>query len=280
MKEFSNKRVVITGGSSGIGRALAHMLTEAGADVAIVARRPELLEQTLEEMEQRRVSEQQKLLSFPVDIAQQQQVETLAKDVLEAFSSIDVLLNNAGIAHCDFFENTSPETFQKMMDVNFFGTVWMTRAFLPTMKAQNSGHIVNVTSIVGVLSIVGYTAYAASKFAIMGFTDALRNELAATNIRFSLVLPPDTDTPQYAQENQTKPEVTRVVAGKASLMQPEAVAELTLRGMLAKRYHIVPGKMDLKLPYYASYLAPGLVRFVVDREVRNFEKKALDRPPN
>jgi 3-dehydrosphinganine reductase len=110
----------------------------------------------------------------------------------------------------------------------------------------------------------------------MGFTDALRNELAASPIHFSLVLPPDTDTPQYVEENKTKPPDTKRVAGKASLMSADAVAALTLRGVAAKRYHIVPGKLDAKLPYVAAHLAPRLVRWVIDREVRSY-KKSLEK---
>ncbi len=271
--KFEGKSAVVTGGSSGIGKALALQLAQMGCDVAVVARRPALLEEARIALEGVRQRPEQKLLMHSMDISQQSAVDAGVAELSEQLGRIDLLFNNAGVAHCDYFENTEPAVFEKMMQINYLGTVWMTRAVLPQMRARNTGHLVNVTSILGVMSIVGYTAYAASKFAIHGFSDALRNELADTAIQMSLVMPPDTDTPQYEEENKTKPPETKAIAGSAKLMSAEDVAHLTLKGVAAGRYHILPGKLDLKMIHLAATTTPNVMRFFVDRDVRNFRKK-------
>ncbi len=271
--KYEGKSAIVTGGSSGIGRSLALQLVQMGCDVAIVARRPALLDEARVAMEGVRQRPEQKILARAMDISQQSDVEAGVSALTGELGRVDLLFNNAGVAHCDYFENTEPAVFEKMMQINYFGTVWMTRAVLPQMRARNAGHLVNVTSILGVMSIVGYTAYAASKFAIHGFSDALRNELADTAIQMSLVMPPDTDTPQYAEENKTKPPETKAIAGSAKLMSADDVARLTLKGVAAGRYHILPGKMDLKMIHLAATTTPNMMRFFVDRDVRNFRKK-------
>lgn len=271
--KFEGKSAVVTGGSSGIGKALALQMAQMGCDVAVVARRPALLEEARIALEGVRQRPEQKLLTHAMDISQQSAVDAGVAELSEQLGRIDLLFNNAGVAHCDYFENTEPAVFEKMMQINYLGTVWMTRAVLPHMRARNTGHLVNVTSILGVMSIVGYTAYAASKFAIHGFSDALRNELADTAIQMSLVMPPDTDTPQYEEENKTKPPETKAIAGSAKLMSAEDVAHLTLKGVAAGRYHILPGKLDLKMIHFAATTTPNAMRFFVDRDVRNFRKK-------
>ncbi|MCB9644134.1 MAG: SDR family oxidoreductase [Myxococcales bacterium] len=274
-KKFTGKSAIVTGGSSGIGKALASQLTKLGCDVVIVARRASLLEETLAELETLRQRPEQKLLMRALDISDREAVEAGVTELLATLGKIDYLFNNAGVAYCHYFEETSPDVFEKMMNINYFGTVWMTRAVLPVMRTQGAGHIVNVTSILGVMSIVGYTAYAASKYALHGFSETLRNELADTPIRLSLVMPPDTDTPQYEEENKTKPPETKALAGNAKLMSAEEVAEMTLRGVAAGRYHILPGKMDLKFIHFAASTIPGVVRYFVDSDIRKFRKKML-----
>ncbi len=264
---FRGKNVVLTGGSSGIGRRLAIRLAEAGAGVFLLARRPGPLRETVSELEACRRSPDQVFQVAPVDVGDRQAVEGLIARVLDQFE-IDVLINNAGVAHAECLERTDALVFEAMMRTNYFGTVWPTRALVPHFRARGCGHIANVASLVGVLGFFGYAAYAPSKFAVMGFSDVIRNELHSCGVRVTVLLPPDTDTPQLALENRTKPAQTRAINGTVRTMDPDQVALALLRGMAAGRYHVVPGR-DGKLPYYATRWFPGLVRWVIDREARS-----------
>ena len=263
---FRNKNVLVTGGSSGIGRSLAVRLAEAGAGVFLLARRIEPLEETLAALEASRQTPNQIFGYAAVDVGDRKAVESAIRRLLHTFD-VDMLINNAGIAHADSLERTDAEVFESMMRTNYFGTVWTTRALVPHFRARRGGHIANVSSLVGVLGFYGYAAYAPSKFAVMGFSDVVRNELKEFGVRVTVLLPPDTDTPQLAEENRTKPAQTRAINGSVRTMNPDDVAFALLRGMAAGRYHVIPG-IDGKVSYYAVRWFPSLVRWLIDRDVR------------
>lgn len=263
---------MITGGSSGIGRSIALEAASYGASLLLVARRQAPLDETLAALEAKRISPSQVFASWIADISKREEAEAAAQDILKKHK-VDILINNAGVAYAQHIEETPPEIFEEMIHVNYLGTVWMTRPFLPHFKAQKAGQIVIVSSLAGVIGIFGYAAYTPSKFALMGFAEVLQNELSPYDIGVSVVLPPDTDTPQYAAENRTKPGETKAIAGKASLMTPEAVAHLSLQGIAKRRFHILAGKSDMAFTYYSSRYIPSVVRFFINRDVRNFRKK-------
>jgi 3-dehydrosphinganine reductase len=264
---FRDRRILLTGGSSGIGRCLAVRLAEAGASVFLLARRPGPLDETVADLESSRRSPGQVFRAEPVDVGDRRAVEAAIARLLGEFD-VDVLINNAGIAHADSLDRTDAEVFEAMMRTNYFGTVWPTRALVPHFRARGRGHVANVASLVGVLGFYGYAAYAPSKFAVMGFSDVIRNELRDCGVRVTVLLPPDTDTPQLAEENRTKPAQTRAINGTVRTMAPDDVALALLKGMAAGRYHVVPGR-DGKIPYYATRWFPGLVRWVIDRQARS-----------
>ncbi len=277
-RHFYRKNIIITGGSSGIGRSLALKLADLGANLFLIARRQELLDKVREELEHHRQHEEQVWEVFSADIGNREEIEKTIEDIAQRHS-IDILINNAGIAYANYFEETSPELFEEMMRVNYLGTVWTTRALLPHFKKQRRGHIVNVSSIAGLVGIFGYSAYTPSKAAIIGFSDVLRNELKASNIKVSVVMPPDTDTPQLAEENKTKPEETKLLSDTAGLMQPDEVAMMILKGIAAERFHIVPG-LNNKIPYISAHLFPNVMRWFLDREVLSFHKKNTEKTDN
>ena len=169
------------------------------------------------------------------------------------------------------FEDVSVAQLDETMRINFFGTWNTIAALLPAMR-ERGGHIVNVSSIVGFLGIFGYTDYAASKFAVIGFSEALRSELKPYGIAVSVLCPPDTDTPGLAAENRTKPEETAAISAGAKLMQPDDVARALLRGMERGKFLIVPG-FEGKLARVVHCLAPWLVTRIVDRTVRKVQRK-------
>jgi 3-dehydrosphinganine reductase len=269
---FERKHVVLTGGSSGIGRRLAVRLAEAGADVTLLARRTGPLQDTVAEMEDHRRTPGQVFRARSVDVGDRLAVEAaIAAILVEA--PVDVLINNAGVAWADTIESTAPEVFEEMIRINYLGTVWASRCLIPHFKSRGQGHIANVASLAGVLGCFGYAAYAPSKFAVLGFSDVLRNELCAHHIRVTVLVPPDTDTPQLEFENRTKPPETRAISGTVRTLSADEMASCLLRGMAAGRYHVVPGLAG-KFPYFAVRWFPGLLRWMIDRKVQSCARRA------
>lgn len=265
MRETRGKRVFITGGSSGIGLALARKLVAGGAHVAIAARGVEALEAARAEL-QGSAGEGQRVRAYNLDVGDRDAVSDVSVRVLEDLGGVDLLVNNAGIARPGYVHELPAEVFEDMVRVNYLGTVWVTRAFLPALMAQGSGHVVNVSSIAGVLGVFGYSAYGGSKFAVTGFTESLRQELKPHGVGVSLLCPPDTDTPQLAYEEGFKPAETRALSGKVKPMSASAVAQALLDGVAAGRPEIVPG-LDGGFTVFMARRFPGLVRRIMDRDI-------------
>jgi 3-dehydrosphinganine reductase len=262
---FAAKNVVITGGSSGIGRCLALALAPLGANLLLIARRPDPLEQTVVAIRNVLRHSSQVIESAAIDIREREAIfSSLAAH--DARHPVDVLINCAGIACAEYVDRTPPETFEQIIEINYLGAVWASLALIPAFKKRQRGTIVNVASLAGVLGFVGYAAYAPSKFALVGFSEVLRNELRADHINVHLLLPPDTDTPQLAAENLTKPRETRAIAAMSKTLEPEVVARSCLRGVAAGRYCIVPG-WDASLSYLGARHFPGISRWLLDRVV-------------
>jgi 3-dehydrosphinganine reductase len=268
-RAFVNKTAIVTGGSSGIGRSLAVRLARAGSNVLIVARREGPIRETLDLLERYRASAPQVFRGYSLDVGDHTAVDRVSAEILADYN-VDLLINNAGVAYAETIEKTPRQVFEEMFRINYLGTVWMTLALIPHFKARRSGQIVNVASLAGVLGFFGYAAYAPSKFAVVGFSEVIRNELRPIGIRVSLVLPPDTDTPQLAAENRTKPPETRAIGGTAGILDPDYVARCVLRAAASGRFVAVPGLAG-KFPYYASRWFPSFTRWLIDREVRAFQ---------
>jgi 3-dehydrosphinganine reductase len=137
-----------------------------------------------------------------------------------------VLINCAGTSVPGLFEDLDAEVFEKMMRVNYFGSVFPTKAVVPSMKARSSGRIVFVSSQAGQLGVFGFSAYSPSKFALVGLAQVLRMELQPHGVCVSVAYPPDTDTPGFAEENTQKPEETRMISETAGLFKPDQVRRL------------------------------------------------------
>jgi 3-dehydrosphinganine reductase len=267
MKSYQGKTVYITGGSSGIGLAAARQFAGAGANVAIFSRSQTKLDAALTLIEAAKSSNGQKFLAVPLDVANHTDVDAKMAATVRSFGVPDVLVNCAGVAWCNYIEETPYEQYERMMMTDFFGVRNSVTALLPSMK-ERGGNIVNVASILGVIGVFGYAAYCPSKFAVIGFSGVVRAEMKKYNIRVSVLCPPDTDTPQLAEENRTKPPETRAIAGNTGLMQPEKVAALM----------IVPGFMNW-LSWTLNRWTPGLVRLVMDSDASKAQKKIQAQNP-
>jgi 3-dehydrosphinganine reductase len=263
---FGGWRALVTGGSSGIGRATALRLARSGAHVAILARGEAALASVRAELAVEARDSEQRFAAIPCDVADPPQVSQAVAETVAALGGLDLVVNNAGIPRAARFEDITAAEFARVLDVNFLGAVHVTRAALPHLRSQGRGHIANVSSLAGLLAIYGYSAYAPSKFALAAFSEVLRQELRPHGIAVSCCFPPDTDTPQLAAENQTKPPETRALAGNASLLSADAVAESLLDGIARGRAVIIPGR-SARLLAWTARLAPGLVRWIVDREI-------------
>ncbi len=249
MPFFSGKKALITGGSSGIGLAAAKRLALSGSDVWIIARDIKKLEKAKAELEAARVSQTQKIGFTAADVSKEKEAVKAVEEATSAIGAPDIVINSAGIAHPGYFQELSGEIFREQMEVNYFGTLNVIRAVIPGMIKRGSGHIVNISSMAGVIGVFGYTAYGASKYAVRGLSDTLRAEMKPHGVNVSIIFPPDTDTPQLAYESKFKPFETKIISNTAGITSPDRVAGDILDGIMKKRYMIFTG-FDNKLLYW------------------------------
>jgi len=248
--EINGKNVLVSGGSSGIGFSLAKEFTRAGANVCLLARREALLVKAKQALEALKVNSTQQITTFSADVGDYTSLKNALKDQAARF---DMLVNCAGIAYPGEFTDLKPEIFEEVMRINFLGTVYLTKLVVPGMVERRSGYVVNISSLAALIGIYGYTAYAPSKYAVRGFSRCLRSELKAYGIDVSVVLPPDTDTPQLAFEHSIIPDITRKINENGGVMSADKVAEIIMRGIRRRQFSIVPG-MEGKLLYALSSL--------------------------
>lgn len=188
MTTIRGSAAVVTGAASGIGRALALALAARGCDLALADRDEAGLQAVAAEI---KGAYRQKVSVHLVDVAEPRQIEDLAKAAIASHPRLNIVVNNAGVALLGRFHEISQADMEWLMAINFWGVVHGTRAFLPHLKEQREGHIVNLSSIFGIIAPPGQTAYAASKFAVRGFSESLRHELELTksSVRLSVVHP-------------------------------------------------------------------------------------------
>jgi len=193
--DFSGKVVVVTGASSGIGKETALAFAAAGARVALVARRRKVLEELAGEIIARGGS----AIVVPADVSKRRQVKECIAAVEQHYGRIDIVINSAGVLIPATFEQISKTDLRAMLQVNLFGTMYVMQEALRVMKAQGRGSIVNVASLAGRRGITPLGGYCATKFAVVGLTEALRTELDNSDIHIALVEPGVIDTPMAAQ---------------------------------------------------------------------------------
>jgi len=238
--DYKDKSILITGGTSGIGLELARILAARGARLFLFARSQDNLIKTINDLKTIQSGDYH---GIPTDVSDANQVAQSVKQVIEMAGVPDLLINCAGAAHPGYVQDLDLEIFRWMMDVNYFGTVFVTKAVLPGMIERKSGYIVNIASLVAVVGMYSYTAYGASKFALRGFSDALRMEMKPHGIRVSIVYPADTDTPQLTYENQYKPaELKQILQILPALdpIPPEQVARAIVDGIDRQKNVIIP----------------------------------------
>ena len=261
---FIDKNIIITGGSSGIGFALAKQYIDLGAKVWILGRDDYKLKQA-------KLSINSDFLNIiAADVTKPNQLQIAFEQFKDNNISFDYLINSAGVTHPGEFENLDIVIFHWMMDVNYFGTVYMIKTFLPLMKTGST--IVNISSMAAIMGVYGYTAYGASKYAVRGFSDTLRSELKLKGINVSIVYPPDTETPQLEYDNQYKPAITKELSSNAGLLTADKVAKSIINGIKKKQYMIFPG-LESNILYIATNVLGKLTYPIMDIMVSTSIKK-------
>ena len=268
-ESYKDRVVLITGGSTGIGFSLAKLFVQEGARVWLVARRKEVLAEAQKNL--LAVSPNASVGIFSADVADAGQVQAAADHVIREAGVPDLLVNAAGESYSDYVQNIPIETYHKIMDINYFGTVHMTIALLPHMLKRGSGHIVNVSSAAGFLAPFGYMDYVPTKYAVRGFSDALRLELKPLGLRVSVVFPPDTDTPGLTRENKTKPYET-LAAFSSKVISPDVVAKATINGLRRGQYIILPN-FETSLYYKLVFLMGNAIYPIMDFMLADARKK-------
>jgi short-subunit dehydrogenase len=188
MTTIPGSAAAITGAASGIGRALALELAARGCDVAVADVNEAGLASLAEEIKR---AHQRKVSVHRLDVSQPAQIEAFAKAAIASHPTLNIVVNNAGVALFGQFHEIDQSQIDWLMNINFWGVVHGTRAFLPHLQTRNEAHVVNVSSIFGIIAPAGQTAYAAAKFAVRGFSEALRHELQVnkSNVTLSVVHP-------------------------------------------------------------------------------------------
>ncbi|HHP7230646.1 MAG TPA: SDR family oxidoreductase [Xenococcaceae cyanobacterium] len=267
--QFDRQHGIITGGSSGIGKAIARLLIQQGANVTLIARHSEGLKLAQEELTAAKIYPQQQILTLEADVSQQAEITAILQKAIAQLGTPDILVNSAGIAIPGYFSQLPLTVFSQTMAVNYFGTLYPIKAVLPAMETAAKGHIVLIASGAGLIGLYGYSAYSPTKFALRGLAESLRGELKPKGIKIAIVYPPDTDTPQLITENKTKPPETKAITATASTWSPEAVAQAVIEGIITNQFAIAPGLEMTILDRLHSLLRP-LLNWYFDRIVQKF----------
>lgn len=264
---FQNKSVVITGGTSGIGKALAVEFLALGANVAVCGRKQPALDAMQNELNNKR------LFTFVADVSVEADCKSFIESTIATFGKIDILINNAGISMRAMFRDLNVDVLKSLMDINFWGTVYCTKYAYPSILT-NKGTIVGVSSIAGYRGLPARTGYSASKFAMQGFLEALRTENLHAGVNVMWVCPGFTASnirntalnPQGQAQSETP-------LNEGKLMSAEAVANAIAKAIFKRKRTLVltgQGKLTVLL----SKLAPGLL----DKLVYNHFKKEPGSP--
>lgn len=243
MSFLSSGVAVVTGAGSGIGRALAQRLAVAGSALAIA----DIDEAGLQQTAQSLAKSIAPVTTHVVDVAKEESVKSFATDVTVRHGRLTLLINNAGVALHGDFEEISLDDLRWLMEINFWGAVYGVKYFLPMLKREPRAHIVNLSSVFGLIAPAGQAAYSASKFALRGFTEALWHELAPTHVCVSCVHPGGIRTPiaEHARLGAATPAGRREESiarfKKLARTSPEKAAAMILRGVERREPRILIG---------------------------------------
>jgi len=269
MKTFAGKTAAVTGAGSGIGRALAIELASHGCNLALSDINTTGLDETFRSVAAYGV----KVTKAKVDVARRVQIYGWAEKVAADHGHVNLVFNNAGVALGSTIAGMSDEDFKWIMDINFWGVVHGTRAFLPLLKASGDGHVINISSVFGIAAIPSQSAYNASKFAVRGFTEALRQELelagdpvGATSVHPGGIKTNIAKSARFGDDMQAlfnkDPEASKAQFERLFSTTPETAAKVILTGVRRNRRRVLIGA-DAHLIDWTVRLLPSLYQPIV-----------------
>lgn len=257
-----NQHVVVTGGSSGIGKSVAVEAAKRGANVTIIARDLNKLQSAKDEIVRACHTPTQRIKTVSLDISSNyEDIEKVLSQCEEESGPIFMLVNCAGGAMCAKIEDTTVDDFKYMMQLNFMGTLLPTKYVVPGMKARGGGHIVFTASQAALVGIFGFSAYSSSKYALRGLAEVLHMELNPYKVRVTVSLPPDTDTPGFAKEEESKPLETRLICQTAGLVSPDTVAVQLLDDAINGKFYSSVGFESFLLTTLCGGMTPATSAF-------------------
>ena len=261
---FESKRIIVTGGSSGAGKALAECFLARGAGVVLLARNRDKLEAVRDELAA--AADRSRIDVESCDVADPEAVGQSFASLAEGGGPADMLVNSAGILTEGPFDEQPLEDYRAIMDINFFGTLHCSRAVLPQLAARGGGRIVNIASVAGLMGVFGYGPYCAAKHALVGLSETMRVELAARRIRVHLVCPPEFDSPMVDELETHRSRENRAIVRQLGVMSIDELVRETVRGIEKDRYLTVPGTRA-RLAVRLASLFPGIGRWVMDQSL-------------
>ncbi|WP_176733314.1 SDR family NAD(P)-dependent oxidoreductase [Bosea sp. BIWAKO-01] len=272
MQQTQRPVAVISGGSSGIGLACARRLRQRGYQLVLLAR-----DETKLRSAQRSLDDG----SFPLaeihslDVADADACAALVAAIHERHGRIDWLITSAGIVEPGLFLDLDLAAHRAQMETNYFGTLHLLRAVAPIMRTAGGGRLTLIASAAAFTGIAGYSGYGPSKFAVRALAETLFSELAPFGIAMSVAFPPDTDTPQLAYENRSRPVATRLIAQGGGILSADQVAESMIRQAEAGRFVLAPTKLIALFGLFHSLYAPFFLR----RQRRILGRVEAGNPP-
>ena len=267
---LENRTAIVTGAASGIGRALAGALARRRCHLALA----DINEAGLERTAEITASPGIRLSCHQLDITDAEAVAGFPKIVQASHPGVDLLFNNAGVALWGTFEQISDHDFEWLFSINFRGMVRMTRAFLPLLKESDDARLVNMSSVFGLIGPPGQTAYAASKFAVRGFSESLRHELEGSRVGVTVVHPGGIATPiaetarVSAGISDEEAENERANSRKLLRLPPEIAAETIVRGVERRKVRVLVGT-DAKVIDFMARVAPVSYQRVLELLLQN-----------
>jgi NADP-dependent 3-hydroxy acid dehydrogenase YdfG len=263
MGYVSGKIAVITGAGSGIGRALALQLNREGCQLYLSDINPDGLNETLGILSRKNVAADSQVL----DVADKEAMLAWADRIAAAEDHVDILINNAGVALLSLVEDNQYEDFEWLMGINFWGVVYGTQAFLPLLRRANQGHLVNLSSVFGLISVPTQSAYNAAKFAVRGYTEALRQEMDGTNVHICCVHPGGIKTNIARAARSTDTAVSAEERGnefaKLARTTPEVAAQKIINAIEQRKKRLLIGRDAIIISLLCRLFPVSYPRFIL-----------------
>lgn len=274
--EYEEKIVVITGGSSGIGLAIAKEFARLKAKLVLISRNEEKLIQAKKVLE---------IISgipscifyYPADVSDREQVNTVILKISDRFKGIDVLINSAGIMTCGRFTDQPIQDLESCLFTNYLGALYATKAAWPWLK-KNKGLLSFVSSVAGYTGVIGYSGYAPPKFAMTGLAECLRLEAKDDGIRISIIYPPDTETPLLEYERKHSLPESLALNKNIKTIKAERVAHVFMEGLQKNKFEIYCD-FNSWFVRWMKNIFPGLFRQITDSIIFR-ERNRLSKRPN